>query len=329
MSIPIRPILILTLMLSLAGQLPAQETATTTSTERTSTAIDHATAEPGPGETAQNETAATSTEGGQTTDTTGTAATAKRRADNSYEIRNIFTNLLRNSPSELATILVLDPTLLSNDAFLAGYPDLAAFVAKYPEVRRNPRFYLAEFRLPGDASRVVDEIFEALSIASVFVLITFALFWLVRTIIEQRRWSRLSRVQTEVHNKILDRFGTSSEVLEYIRTPAGSKFLEAAPIPLHAAKPSQGAPLTRIVWSIQLGVVLAVAAIGMLLVSSRLSEEASHGFFALGVIGFCAGLGFVASAFVSLFVSRRLGLWEPQPPTASGAERFDEHGIVK
>ena len=30
--------------------------------------------------------------------------------------------------------------------------------------------------------------------------------WLIKTLIEHRRWSRLSKIQTEVHNKLLDRF---------------------------------------------------------------------------------------------------------------------------
>ena len=63
----------------------------------------------------------------------------------SHEIRERFAEILRNQPRELGTILALDPTLLSNDAFLAGYPALAAFVTEHPQVRRNPRFYLQEY----------------------------------------------------------------------------------------------------------------------------------------------------------------------------------------
>ena len=36
---------------------------------------------------------------------------------------------LRRGPSDLPTILALDPSLLSNEKFLADYPDLTAFVA--------------------------------------------------------------------------------------------------------------------------------------------------------------------------------------------------------
>src|SRR5688500_4559345 len=101
--------LLLTLTLSLATAAFAQETpppattATATTAEATTTTAEADTAE------------------------TATAAAAAARPDRrtSTEIRNLFSNVLSEHPPELATILKLDPSLLSNDAFLAGYPALA------------------------------------------------------------------------------------------------------------------------------------------------------------------------------------------------------------
>jgi hypothetical protein len=228
----------------------------------------------------------------------------------SYEIRSGLGEVLRSNPPELATILKLDPTLLSNEAFLASYPDLGRFVAGHPEVRRNPRFYLAEFPLPESG---MSDFVETVVTFSVFLVVISVFAWLVRTVIEQRRWSRLSRTQSEVHNKILERFGTSDALLEYMRSPAGTKFLESAPIPLHTDQAPQNAPVGRALWSIQVGVVVAAGALGMLLVGGRLEGDGAQGFFALGVIGICLGAGFVLSALVSLLLSRRLGLWQGSP----------------
>ena len=237
----------------------------------------------------------------------------------SWEVRNDFGTLLRQSPSELPTILVLDPTLLSNEAFLSGYPELARFVVEHPEVRRNPRFYLAEFAQTGSQ---IDHILEPILVSGAFLVVAFAFAWLIRTLIEQRRWSRLSRTQSEVHTKILEKFGNSDALLEYMRTPAGSKFLESAPIPLHAEQPSLNAPLSRAMLSIQLGVVAAAGALGMILVSGRFDPETAKGFFALGVIGLCVGGGFIASAAVSIVLSRRFGLW-PGSAAAATADLDD------
>jgi hypothetical protein len=171
---------------------------------------------------------------------------------------------------------------------------------------------------------MTERILEGLTILGVMGLIAFALAWLVRTIVEQKRWNRLSRTQSDVHNKILDRFSTSGELLDYIKTPAGTKFLESAPIPLHADAAPQNAPLSRVMWSVQAGVVVAAASIGILLVSGRFEKESAQELFAFGMIGLSVGLGFIISAAVSIFLSKRLGLWQSLP-----SDRADESGIVR
>jgi small-conductance mechanosensitive channel len=216
--------------------------------------------------------------------------------------------------TNMSTVLALEPALLTNEEFLTGHPDLARFVKEHPEVAQHPDFYAAQ--LPRSTQRsqsAVEDIIESLAIFATFASIAFALAWLVRTIIEQKRWNRLTRTQSEVHTKILDRFSSSEELLSYIQTPAGSKFLESAPIPLHAERKIQTPPQARVIWSIQAGVVIAAGALGMLLVSLRFDRETGGDLFALGVIGFFIGAGFILSALVSLGLSRRLGVWQ-QPP---------------
>jgi hypothetical protein len=287
-----RTILIIALIFSVARGLVAQEATTTAATETTATAV------------------ATQT------------ATAPEETRSSHEIRNQFSSLLRERPPEVATILKLDPSLLSDESFLTKYPELAAFVGKHPEVRHNPRFYLEEFAGPRERESLAENVLEGLTIFAVFILIAFALGWFVRTVVEQKRWSRLSRTQSEVHNKILDRFSTSAELLDYIRTPAGTKFLESAPIPLHAESAPQNAPLSRVIWSVQIGVVVAAASLGLLLVSGRFDKESAQELFALGMIGASIGVGFIASAAVSILLSRRLGLWQ-----APNTDRADDPGV--
>ena len=269
---------------------------------------------------------ATTTATTTTAEATTTAATATNvDSRSSYEVREEFTHMLRQRPTELAAILQLDPGLLSDDAFLAKYPELQEFVKQHPEVRHNSGFYLEHFQMPTRRQdSLAGDVLEGLTIFSVFGLIAFALAWILRTIIEQKRWSRLSKTQSEVHNKILDRFSTSAELLDYIKTPAGTKFLESAPIPLHADAAPQNAPLSRVMWSVQIGVIVAAASLGILLVSGRFDKESAQELFALGMIGVSIGVGFIASAAVSIFLSRRLGLWQ-QP----NGERADDTGIVR
>ena len=263
-------------------------------------------------ETAPTETAAPAT----ATTTAAPAPAAEEETPRDREQTSAdFSAIVNRHPDKLERLLATEPTLLLNDAFLAGYPDLAAFVAEHPEIRRNPHYYTRNFQ-----SAVIrhedpfDDALEGLIILGVFALVAFVLAWLVRTIIEQKRWNRLSRQQTEVHNKILDRFSSSEELLAYIKTPAGTKFLESAPIPLHAERAPQSSPHSRVLWSIQAGVVIAAGGLGMLLVGARIGGPGGNGFFALGAIAFCVGGGFIASALISLFLSRRLSSWDQPGP---------------
>ena len=303
-----RSMLILLLALPAAAQ---EETTTATETTAETTA-----------------TAATDTTSTATSTAEGAEETVEIPASKaSYEIRNLFTGILQRHPRELAMLLQLDPTLMDNKEFMSAYPVLAEFVGKHPEIRRNPAFYLAEFqdvRVQRHES-ALDSILNAFAIAGVFLLITVALGWFIRTLIEQKRWRQLTKTQTEVHTKLLDRFGSSDEILQYIRSEAGTRFLEAAPVavqPEKAAARTSGAPITRIVWSVQIGVIALVASLGMLMISLRFKGEASEVLFVFGAILFCIGGGFIASAAVSLFLSRRLGLWQgPAAPNDGGTVR--------
>jgi len=306
MTLTARTIFILMLVLAPAGELIAQETPTT----ETTTAAPTTTAEAAP-KTEDTETAAE----------TPTEETEDPSTGRHYQVREQFTRLLNQHPDELWMILKLDPSLLTNDAFMSGYPEVRELVTEHPEILKNPRFFLAQFNSPAQERSVLDDIFEVLAVVGGIALTVFALAWLIRTLIEQRRWKQLSRTQSDVHNKILDRFNTTEQLLEYIRTPAGSKFLESAPIPLHVERPASGRAstlATRIVWSVQLGVVIAITGLGMLLLSAVFEKDSSQGLFALGAIALCVGAGFIASAAVSLKLSRRLGLWEDggAPPDA-------------
>jgi hypothetical protein len=120
----------------------------------------------------------------------------------------------------------------------------------------------------------------------------------------------VSKVQAEVHNKLMDRFTANEDLLAYIQTPAGKRFLDFAPIALDGAPRAVSAPVGRILWSVQVGLVLAAAGFGLEYVSNSIEKTVAQPLFAMGVLAISIGLGFVISAVVSYVLSRRLGLWE-------------------
>src|SRR4051812_2174166 len=105
MTLLTRMTLILTLLLPAAGVLYAQETATTKTT--TTAEATKPSGDPEEIEAARVE-----------------KVTDEAVRQGSYETRTQFGTLIRNHPNELAMILALDPSLLTNDTFLAGYPEV-------------------------------------------------------------------------------------------------------------------------------------------------------------------------------------------------------------
>jgi hypothetical protein len=140
-----------------------------------------------------------------------------------------------------------------------------------------------------------------------FCAVVGAITWIIRSIIDHRRWSRLSRVQAEVHNKLIDRLASNDEMLAYIQSPAGQGFLKAGPAATTGPK-SIHAPFGRILWSAQAGVVLFALGIGLRWVTVDAPNEVVEMLRFFGIIGQALGIGFLVSAGLSYLLSRRMGL---------------------
>jgi len=250
----------------------------------------------------------------QTRDRTNVTAVSTLDAD---ETRRQLEDVLKAYPPSLPRIMRLDPTLLSNEAYLQTYPALSAFLAQHPEIKHNPQYFLAQYGTDGNQyyrstpqDRAIDmwrNTIEGFTIGTVILAIASGVIWLVKTLIDHRRWSRLSKVQTEVHTKLLDRFSSNEDLLAYIQTPAGRKFLESAPINISAPQ-AISAPLGRILWSAQAGAVLTVLGLGVFLVSRTAIEEVAPPLAAMGAIVIALGIGFLASAVLAYMLTRRFGL---------------------
>lgn len=266
--------------------------------------------------------AQTATAAATTTDAKPAVTATIVEDSNSHETRGELSRLLDRYPPELERVLRLDPTLLSNPAYMATYPALAAFLAEHPEVAHSPRFFLGG--VPEDpspqaaASRMFEQLFEYVAIVTIVAIVSFAFVFLIRTILEHRRWSRLAKVQTDVHNKLMDRFTSNEDMLAYVQSPAGRRLLEAGPMPEAGSVRPVAAPVSRILWSVQVGVVLVALGVGFLFVSGTVEPALASPFTSLGVIAMSVGAGFIVSALVSFAISRRLGLFETL--TASAAE---------
>jgi hypothetical protein len=241
--------------------------------------------------------------------------------------------LLRLSPT-LTTVVSHDPSLLSDQDYVSrNNPQLAGFLAAHPEVARNPEFYLFAHMSPQDGSpdealsREVwpevyqgnrhtgfDELLSNLAPFLAFASFLIAAIFGVRLFLENRRWSRIFKLQSDVHGRLIDKFSSSQEIAAYMETEAGRRFLEAAPIPLHMDS-GQRVPnaLARVLTPIQIGVVLVLLGVGFYMLRNS-GVEYETPMRVLAVLTLMPGIGFIISAGITWVLASRLGL---MPPPAS------------
>jgi hypothetical protein len=228
--------------------------------------------------------------------------------------------LLRDYPPSLARVLQLDPTLLTNQEYLAPYPALAAFISQHPDVVHHAAFYLGQPDYGGredvrsQTVRIFGDVMSYAFIFLGFVAFFTTIGWLSRLIVDHRRWLRATKTQTDVHAKLFDRLTSNEELVAYIQTPSGQRFLQSAPVLLDAGPRAIGAPVGRILWSVQAGIILAVVGIGLLFAKRNAIEELSGPLNIVAILIVALGVGFSMSAAVAYAMSQRLGLLEPPKP---------------
>lgn len=241
--------------------------------------------------------------------------------------------LLRLSPT-LTTVVSHDPSLLSNQEYVSrNNPQLAAFLTAHPEVARNPEFYLFSHlkhedgqpdealerevwpnlyrsqNPPSSFDRVWSDLVPLLAFGCGLV----ALILLARMFIENRRWSRIFKMQSDVHGRLIERFTSNQELGAYMQTEAGRKFLEAAPIPVAFGQQRVPSAVARILTPLQAGIVMVLLGIGLLSLRNAGPDMNTPMLF-FGTVVLMPGIGFIISAGVSWFLAQRLGL---MPDTAA------------
>lgn len=129
-----------------------------------------------------------------------------------------------------------------------------------------------------------------------FSLVGFVVWTIFSTI---RRY-KTAKLQAEVQTKLLEKFGSSQELLAYVQSDAGKRFLESLAM-------EQRTPYARILGAVQAGVILIFLAFAFLFLRGRVSG-ADEGFLVFGTITLSLGAGFGLSAALSYFLSKSFGL---------------------
>ncbi len=237
--------------------------------------------------------------------------------------------LLRNNP-RITEILARDPQLLADRDFVTRQnPQLAQFLEQHPEVARNPEFYLfsrvgglryeyarGENEVESSRERTFRYVFNEVGPAILFMLVLGAALWLFSTLLENLRWKRTFKVQTELYNKMLDKFSSNEELLAYVRSDAGKRFLESAMLPIHQEHARSGMSLARVLIPLQLGTVLSLVGLGFTYLRSEFRDFGVLSVF--GTLSLSLGIGFIISALLAWGIAVHLGIMPQRADADSG-----------
>lgn len=122
---------------------------------------------------------------------------------------------------------------------------------------------------------------------------TITLFGMICFVVwvSARNHQRVTQMRTEFHQKMLEKFGSATEFIEFAKTPEGRRFLEGAAV---GATPDPA----KLLASVRRGILMTLLGIGFFSMIGLFDADVEPaGFF--GVILVALGLGYLISAFVS------------------------------
>ena len=235
--------------------------------------------------------------------------------------------LLRTSPT-LTTVVAHDPSLLSNQDYVnRNNPQLEQFLIQHPDIARNPEYYLftsLDVRGKNRSQALERAVWPEMApqpgrpqvidvVGPIAALLAWACFlgavlWLTRQFLENRRWSRMFKLQSDVHARLIEKFGSTQELASYMETEAGRRFLEASPIPI-GLENDQRMPnaVARVLTPLQIGVVLVLLGVGFYMLRN-IHADLNIPMMILGTVALMPGIGFILSAGITWVLAGRLGL---------------------
>jgi len=210
-----------------------------------------------------------------------------------------------DSHPEIEGDIVNDPPRIADPNYVHEHAELQGFLDSHPLVKADPRSFLSPqaWRFQNRRSDM-EELFSWLVPFSVFICALLALLAVMRTVLENRRWNKSFKVHEEVHTKLIEKFASGEELRGYMESDAGRRLLEWSPPMVETRAPIA---VTRILWSLQAGLILGIAGAGLLAIRGRV-PDAADGLLICGTLGLTIGIGFFLSAFFSYGIAKHLGL---------------------
>jgi type IV secretory pathway VirB6-like protein len=128
--------------------------------------------------------------------------------------------------------------------------------------------------------------------------------WIVWVIATNVRIARVAHTQGRMHADLVEKLGSSQELMGFLQTEAGQRLFSESPPP----EPRMN-PFNRILGSVQAGIVLSL--LGLAFAGLSIAVPLAHtSFIAFGSIAAAIGIGLLISALVSYRLSKSMGLMD-------------------
>lgn len=142
----------------------------------------------------------------------------------------------------------------------------------------------------------------------VFIVGTLASLvgWIVWVISTNVRRRQATERVAALHAKVLDRCADSNELLRYLESDQGRRFLESA-------AEESAHPASRILGAVQAGLVIGALGVASVMISYTLHyTDERDAMLIFGSAALAIGVGFLISAVVSYLLSKSWGLLRPR-----------------
>jgi hypothetical protein len=129
--------------------------------------------------------------------------------------------------------------------------------------------------------------------------------WILWVLVGSIRRYKTAKLQAGVHTALIEKFGSSQELLAYVQSDAGKRLVGSLGV-------ERSSPYGRIFFALQTGAVLVPLALGFLFLRGRVAG-AEEGFLVFGTLILTLGIGFTLAAAVSYMMSKSFGLLDNSP----------------
>ena len=159
---------------------------------------------------------------------------------------------------------------------------------------------------------------EDLSPILIGITLIIAAAWVITGIVKAFNQKSILQTRAELYNRLLDKFGSANEFAEYLESDTGRQFVEE--ITVRSAPPTN-----KILNSIQRGVILVLAGLGLLVLGNLFDNSLGGDLYIVlvvgGTTGLMLGIGFLISTAITYYLSKSWGLLavEEKPKEAKRA----------